>query len=229
MKNINLFNSPIKILGGSIIIIEGILGGIMTTNLTEYQKDWIIIGMIGALVLTILVALLMHYIDNKKILSNATPETLDKKFDYDIFIAFPIAAVKNITERKALNDFAKRLETELKRIGYKKIFNASLHFSNNHEHQPPPIAAKIDIKAIDSSKNFILLYPEKIATSALIELGYAMSGNKNIVMCSNNIYTLPFLARGFSEAFRNVNYLEYKDNDHLINILIENHQEYFKY
>ncbi|UZD24186.1 hypothetical protein PBT90_12405 [Algoriphagus halophytocola] len=229
MEKTNLFDSPIKILGGSILLVEGILAIVLAKgNLDASHKSWIIIGMLVALFLTIVSAVLMHWIDNRQSLPSVTKDTEYKTYEYDVFIAFPIAAIKSKVERAEINEFANNLETELKKIGYKRIFNASLHFSNNHEHQPPKVAAKTDLEAIEKSRNFLLIYPVKTPTSALIELGFAMGGQKNIIMCSVDIHTLPFLARGFSEAFRNVNYLEYSDNEHLINMLVENNEEYFK-
>lgn len=229
MKNIKFFDSPIKVLGGSILLVEGILTIVLSSDkITENQQTWIIIGMIGALILTIISSVIMHWINNKIKVSAVTFDDVDKEYVYDIFISFPIAGIEDKKIRKEMNDFANLLEDELKKIGYRRIFNASLHFSHNHEHQPPKIACETDFGALDKSKNFLLLYPERIATSALIELGYALGGQKKITMCSNNIHTLPFLARGLNEAYRNVSFLRYEDNQHLIDMLTENHKSYFK-
>jgi len=229
MKNVKLFDSPIKVLGGSIILVEAILTIILTGgNLVEKQKSWIVIGMIVSLFLTIIGAVVMHWINNKTKISNVTFDSDDKHYDFEIFISFPIAGVKDKKEREEVNEFANKLEISLKNIGYRKIFNASLHFSNNHDHQPPRVACETDFGALDKSKNFLLLYPEKIATSALIELGYALGGQKKIIMCSPSIHNLPFLARGLGEAYRNVSFLEYEDNDHLIDMLTQNHKSYFR-
>ena len=158
MDKTNLFDSPIKILGGSILLVEGILATVLAAgDLSTSQRSWIIIGMLGALLLTIIGAVFMHWIDNRQSLPSVTLDTEDKVYEYDIFIAFPIAAIKSKTERAEVNQFANNLEAELKKVGYKKIFNASLHFSNDHEHQPPKIAAKTDLEAIEKSKNFLLI------------------------------------------------------------------------
>lgn len=184
--------------------------------------------MVVSIPLTIIGAVVIQWINNKPISSGATNDNSEKKFEYDIFISFPIAAVPDAIKRKNINDFANEIEEKFKTIGYKKIFNASLHFSNNHDHQPPKVAAKIDFEALDKSKNFLLIYPEKLPTSALIELGYAIAANKNIVMCSDNVHTLPFLARGFNEAFENICFVEYDNFSHLLDMLTQTHDTYFK-
>jgi len=224
-----IIDAPIKILGGVVLVVEAILTLILTnTNPNDEQKLWITIGMIVSLILAIIGSVLIHWLNNRQVRSGATVDTDQKAFEYDIFISFPIAAITDAIKRKALNDFANELEEKFKTIGFKKIFNASLHFSNRHDHQPPKVAAKIDFDALDKSRNFLLIYPEKLPTSALIELGYAIAANKNIVMCSDNVHTLPFLARGFNEAFENICFVEYDTNQHLFDMLTQTHVNYFK-
>lgn len=222
-------DSPIKIMGGIVLLVEAILTLILTTtNPTNEQKLWITIGMIVSLILALVAAVVIHWIDNRQVISGQPINTPETKYEYDVFISFPIAAMPDKIKRKEINDFANALEKKLNDIGYKRNFNASLHFSDKHEHQAPKVAAKIDFSALSSSRNFLLIYPEKLPTSALIELGYALAKSKNIIMCSNDIHTLPFLARGFNETFENVNFIEYKDNEQLLSNLTQTHDSYFK-
>jgi hypothetical protein len=223
-----LLDSPIKVIGGIVLLVESILTLILTTgNPTDEQKLWITIGMVATVPLALISAVLIHWIDNRKKLSGVIVPPENNKYEYDIFISFPIAAMPDPIKRKEINDFANNLEKELNKLGYKKNFNASLHFTGKHDHQAPKVAAKIDFDALNKSRNFLLIYPEKLPTSALIELGYALAGNKNIIMCSDNIHTLPFLARGFNETFKNVSFIEYSDTSHLLNILTQTHDTYF--
>ena len=224
-----ILDSPIKVLGAVVILVEGILTLILTRgNPTDEQKLWITIGMISSLILAIIASVIIHWMNNRQVPSGASFDTDEKSFEYDIFISFPIASFADHNKRKEINDFANKLEAEFKRIGYKKIFNASLHFSDKHDHQPPKVAAKIDFDALDKSRNFVLIYPEKLASSSLIELGYAIAINKNIVMCSDDIHTLPFLARGFNECFDNICFVEYPNLDRLLEMLTQTHDTYFK-
>ncbi|NOQ23737.1 MAG: hypothetical protein GQ564_00100 [Bacteroidales bacterium] len=229
MKNIKLFDSPIKILGGSIIIVEGILLYLVQSDgLVEKQKSWIIIGMISALFLTIIAAVIIELINKRKTSSFVVADTETKKYQYSIFISYPIAGAKNKTEKNEIKDFIIQIEKKLKTWGYKEIFNATTYFDKEHDNQPPAVASKIDLKAVHDSKSFILLYPTKVATSALVELGYALGGDKNILICTTNSKILPFLVRGFNEAFHNVRIIEYDNLEHLSDILEENHSQYLK-
>lgn len=229
MKNIKLFDSPIKILGGSIIIVEAILLYLVQSDgLVESQKSWIIIGMISTLILTIIAAVIIEFLNKRKTSSVVTIDGKTKEYRYDVFISYPIAGAKNKTEKNETKDFIIQIEKKLKTWGYKEVFNATTYFDKEHDNQPPAVASKIDLMAVQDSKNFILIYPTKVATSALVELGYALGGDKNILICTTNIKILPFLVRGFNEAFKNVRIIEYNDFEHLNDILCENHKQYLK-
>ena len=147
-------------------------------------------------------------------------------FDYSVFIAFAIAGNKTAKKREDLKTDAQNLETELANLGYSPAFNAANYFSTEHDYQPADIAAKEDFTAIENCRNFLLYYPEAVATSALIELGYALRDRDNIVIATKNKNVLPFLARGLSDINENVRVIECNDINHLVEILKENHKDY---
>ncbi len=149
-------------------------------------------------------------------------------FDYSVFLSFAIAGNKTRKQREDLNNDIKRLESKLEEIGYKPNFNASNYFSDEHEYQPPEIAAREDFNAIEKCRNFLFYYPEKVPTSALIELGYALRDRDNILICSKDKHTLPFLARGLGGLSENVKLIECDTIDRLIKILEENHETYLR-
>ena len=148
-------------------------------------------------------------------------------YDYTVFISFAIAAVKSKSRRAEIANEAEKLEALLSTLGYSPIFNASKHFSTDHDYQPPAVAAREDFSAIENCKNFLLYYPEAYPTSALIELGYALRDRDNIIICTKDKkHTLPFLARELSEINEKVKIIECESIQHLTDILRENHTEY---
>lgn len=58
-----------------------------------------------------------------------------------------------------------------------------------------------DFKHIDSCAAFILFYPRLLATSALVELGYALALQKSILIISPDKNALPFLCRQMDTVF----------------------------
>lgn len=148
-------------------------------------------------------------------------------FYYDVFLSFAIAGNKNRTHREEVENCISQIDFVLRECGYNSIFNASQYFDQKHEKQQPADAAQEDFAAVENSRNFILFYPEIAATSALMELGYALRDKRNILIITKNIHTLPFLARGMSEVHNNVRTLFYDNFEDCIESIKKNHKIYF--
>ena len=122
MKNVVLFDSPIKILGGAIILIEATLATLLTTaELTSSERMLLLNGMIISLILTIIGAVVIQWFTRKRV-SGAKSDLLKspKEYDYDLFLSFAIAGVKSKSERNKINEFANELEKNLKRLALKE-------------------------------------------------------------------------------------------------------------
>lgn len=146
---------------------------------------------------------------------------------YSVFLSFAIAGAKTSAQRKQIEEDIQGIESTLTELGYDPIFNAANHFSGGQEYQRPEEAAKDDFNAIENCDNFLLFYPQKLVTSALIELGYALRDRDNIIICTKNINTLPFLARKLDSINKNVKVIEFNDTKHLIQLLKTHHAAWF--
>jgi len=227
-KPVHLFDSPIKILGASIIVVEGLLGSlILLDKIGESLRGYIVIGMIVVLVLTIIAAVLIHWIDKKTLVPVSTTMQNAHELSHDIFLAYPIAATENDVLRNEIGSLVNEVTNTLSNIGVKNIFDAANQFKNDKDYEPPEIACKKDLNAIRSCRNFFFLFPAKLPSSAIMELGFALALNKRIAICTTSKDNLPFLLKGLSECFDHVNYIEYKNADHLKTIIKENFDYYF--
>ena len=146
---------------------------------------------------------------------------------YSIFISYAIAAAKSPTKRNEIKEQIKLIEKKLKALGYTPVFNADNHKLPNDQFQTPSAAADLDFNAIENSKNFILYYPEATPTSAILELGYALRDEDNIVIFTPNIKILPYLVRGLPEISNKVRIVEYENTDHILNLIDSSHESYF--
>ena len=149
------------------------------------------------------------------------------KEEYSIFLSFAIAGNKTRSNRENVDNQVSRIETKLSDLGYKNIFNASNYFSTEHDYQPPEVAAKEDFNAIENSKNFLLFYPTKVPSSALVELGYALREGTNITIFTKNKEFLPFLTRELAQINERVHLVEYNNIENLLSILDDSHELYF--
>lgn len=64
-----------------------------------------------------------------------------------------------------------------------------------YDYDSPAKSAEMDFQAIDESDIFVIHYPQKVPTSALIELGYAFGKSKKIVIITPDKEILPYLAQ----------------------------------
>jgi hypothetical protein len=150
-------------------------------------------------------------------------------FYYDIFLSFAIAGNEDKEQRDYIEEKVSQLDDLFKKCGYPSIFNASKYFNYKHEKQDPAEAAKEDFAGIENSKNFVLFYPDKVPSSALMELGYALRDKRNILIISRNQHSLPFLARGMAEVNENVRTIYFeKDFEDCLEMIKSNHESYFE-
>ena len=123
----------------------------------------------------------------------------------NVFIASPIAGFLTNQDYDKYSNLLKEVVENLKRrnnIG--NIYCEIANITNILEYDSPAKSVVKDFKHIKESDFFILLYPQKIVSSALIELGYAVAENKNILIISPYQEILPYMVLGFEEVYKNI-------------------------
>lgn len=84
------------------------------------------------------------------------------------------------------------------------IFCAALDVYENGEFDSPTESISKDLYGISNCDCFVFVYPQKIASSALIELGYALALKKPILMVAQSYDDLPFMAKGLADLYDHV-------------------------
>lgn len=122
----------------------------------------------------------------------------------EIFISTPISSFspEEFIKFKLL---CGNLREELENIagGY-EIYCAVLNINSHEELDNPSASAIHDLGRIDHCAAFVLLYPNRLPSSALIELGYAVALKKNILIVAPDKDVLPFMAQELNIAFENI-------------------------
>lgn len=124
-----------------------------------------------------------------------------------IFIATPIAGFN--TQEQML-EYRKSLKPFFLTIRQFHTAYAEIEKFSDANYDSPEFSVKHDFALIKDSDVFIMHYPQRLATSALIELGYAIALCKRIIIIVENIQVLPFLAQGLDVAYDNVTILQNK-------------------
>ena len=119
-----------------------------------------------------------------------------------VFISTPIAGFDNEQKYETYRKSIMSLYNVIKnQVGKENVFAAFANAASFSEYDSPEESAKIDIIAIEGCDLFVLLYPRKIPTSALVELGYALAKEKKIVLVSPNLEVLPYMVQGLPHAY----------------------------
>lgn len=122
---------------------------------------------------------------------------------YNLFISTPIAGFEDEQEYLTFRDVILRLIEQMKQCdNVGKIYCALADVSDIDTYDSPADSAVKDLNALQDSTHFILFYPYRVISSALIELGYALADNKKILIIVSQKKDLPYMAQGLGEVQR---------------------------
>lgn len=125
-----------------------------------------------------------------------------------VFLSAPMSAFSDPSE---FTDFRNVVLTVVDSIEL-NVPRALLYYAGKssttlHGFTSPNQAFQTDISALQSSETFILIYPRPIATSALIELGFALSLGLSILLVVKSREDIPYMIRDVDKILENVSFL----------------------
>jgi hypothetical protein len=139
-----------------------------------------------------------------------------------IFIAAPISSFENDYEYNNLREKLLDIIDNIKGINSEiKIISELINIKSNTDFENPVISAKKDFNNIKESTHFILIYPRKTVSSALIELGYAIALNKKILIVTPDKETLPYIAQELNLVYDYVELILLEDISNLEKIIFQ--------
>lgn len=119
-----------------------------------------------------------------------------------VFVSTPIAGFNDDQKYKKFREELIKFVNELDSMfGASNIFTALREVKNYDSYDSPEQSVVKDLEGIEQSDIFILIYPQKVASSALVELGYALALNKLIYIYANQERDLPYMVNGFEKCF----------------------------
>jgi len=114
-----------------------------------------------------------------------------------LFLATPISSLSGSEKFATYKKEVLRLTDHLAKSH--AVHAEVLGLDSVASYDSPIESLSIDMKAIADSDIFMLHYPEKIVSSTLIELGYAIAFRKYIIVIAPDTKILPYLAKGLSQ------------------------------
>lgn len=147
--------------------------------------------------------------------------------NYDIFISAPMAAFENNQKYEENRIFIIKLKQILKKECNLKSFYAGDDIQTDLEFEAENISLRKDIRILKASKYFLMVYPEKLVSSVLIEAGLAIAMEKPSVYFVRDINHLPFLLKQAGEAISEVHIRKYNNAEDIFNYIKNNREEIF--
>ena len=139
---------------------------------------------------------------------------------FDLFLASPMAAYGSDGDYQQDRDCAlaalKAFETM---CGFRRMFYAGTALATQAEFEPENLSVSGNLKRLLASARFVLIYPHPLASSVLVEAGVALAWQMPSVYFVRRKDDLPFLLRSVSEICPYVRLYEYRDNDHLLQLI----------
>jgi hypothetical protein len=150
--------------------------------------------------------------------------TSDEKittYKYDVFLSMPMASLNDadyVSVRKFGLDVTKYLREHCNQSRVKFVGE---FIEDKGEFDPNDTAVLDDLEDIKNSKYFVMIYPERIVTSVLVEAGIALALGKVCRYFAKSREDLPFLMQQSEQAFTNVRIYEYADLEDIKKVLID--------
>ena len=115
-------------------------------------------------------------------------------FEYELFIAAPMSALSS-DEAYALSrdNILALVETLSASHGIGPVYYAGAAISGAAGFSGEENALRRDLEALRASRFFVLVYPSKIVTSALVEVGYALALRLPCLLLVSDRNDLPYL------------------------------------
>lgn len=197
---IEVVKGPIGLLALIVLIVEGILG-IVVVQLQESHKFYL--GLLMAAVLVLVVAGVIAAVYKKPWLMVDAPdrpipgalrelERVEPVFD--VFLAAPMAAFPdNESFVKAKAETMRIVETLRGPEVNATVYYAAESIDSVEAFDGVPDVASQDFEQVRRSRWFLMLYPEKLASSAIAEAGFALAYSKPSVYFVRSGVKLPYL------------------------------------
>lgn len=119
----------------------------------------------------------------------------DSGFVYDVFLSTPMAAYQNDAEYAAERLQIKKLFDSLTGRCGLKVYWAAEKIESMSDFDTLDVSVLDDLKALQTSRTFSLIYTKRLATSALFEAGYALALKRVSHYFVRDRDDLPFLMR----------------------------------
>jgi hypothetical protein len=148
-------------------------------------------------------------------------------FAYDVFLSCPMAGARTEERYQGLRAEALQVVDCLERECGLTAFFAGRDVPSRDAFDEPDYSVVVDVEALKKSRYFLLLYPEKLVSSVLVEAGIALALGKKAVYFARDARHLPFMLRHLDRVCP-VKIYEYRAVERVLKLLREHGARLFE-
>jgi len=165
-----------------------------------------------------------EYIDNP---INIFPSYIKLLKRNKVFIGAPMASLSD-DDYKILRQHILEIENSIKTYcGFNDITYSGFKIEESSQFEGEEKAIKKNFKYLKESEFFIFIYPDKIASSVLVEMGYAIALSKKTIIFTRSKTSLPFMLREVDKAINSFKIYTYSDYSDITRIIALNGSDLF--
>lgn len=223
---ITTVKTPLGFFTLGLLVVEGILGGLaVKADGTDFTTlIWIIGGSLVLILTAVWVLALVQpelfMVSQKEVsLPGAASDIPENEIHFDAFVSAPMASVDDEAYREMRETVSAIVGDLKKHANMASVYYAGEEIETQADFDADVLAIKADFEKIRASRSFILLYPARIASSALIEVGFALALGKPVVIAVTNRDDLPFLLRSAGQALKRVRIYDCDNLDSFLKLI----------
>lgn len=146
----------------------------------------------------------------EKELEVSTSRLRDATEYHDVFLSTPMTSFQKSDQWPShREEFQKILTAIRKRAGLSKYYFSGENMLDDTSFDPAPIGAFKDLSALQRSRRFIMIYPERVPTSCIAEAGIALAKKMPSVYFFRDQGHLPYALTQVNQVYSFVKFYPY--------------------
>jgi hypothetical protein len=145
------------------------------------------------------------------------PEQVTSVKKGKVFIGAPMASLQNKDEYTRMRENVLKIRDSIvANTGASEVYCPCEHIRSRGQFDDARRAIHEDFKILKESEHYVFLYPEKTASSVLLEMGYAIALSKKTTIFTRRRTELPFMLRKADESIEKLRIVQYQSIDKLL-------------
>ena len=136
---------------------------------------------------------------------------------YDVFLSAPMAGLRSADKYRAFRADVLSVVAALEECGL-SVFFAGRDAESPDQFDEPDASVVRDLDALKNSRYLLMVYPERVVSSVLVEAGYALATGMKAVYFVRDVKHLPFLLRHLDRVHP-VKIYEYETAERIITLV----------